>query len=330
MDTDVSFFDEKIVNDIRNIINFAYNPTDIELFMEIYHKISIFISKDSAIEACRTSKEMKIPIIDAAIGYGNLAPMTLKHTKAIQKHFKELLDDPADRAVYRIVKYMGYGAYLERMGIKDSDIQILDAIGFNEPTPLRLIERLDELLNILKGKEFNPECSFILSTIKASKDIEYDTVYIMDAKDGILPENVIKDTKKDTSEELKIFEDERKLYHVAVSRAKNHLNIFSFKYNSIFTDELLGKSNKPIIKSHARKNILLSKSAQSQVTVKKTVVESEYLDKLAEIKNSGHVKHKTYGDGKVIAFNGDTLEVAFPSKTAKCKLKFMMENGLIL
>jgi DNA helicase-2/ATP-dependent DNA helicase PcrA len=164
------------------------------------------------------------------------------------------------------------------MGIKDSDIQILDAIGFNEPTPLRLIERLDELLNILKGKEFNPECPFILSTIKASKDIEYDTVYIMDAKDGILPENVIKDTKKATSEELKIFEDERKLYHVAVSRAKNHLNIFSFKYNSIFTDELLGKSNKPIIKSHARKNILLSKSAQSQVTVKKTVVESEYLD----------------------------------------------------
>jgi hypothetical protein len=59
-------------------------------------------------------------------------------------------------------------------------------------------------------------------------------------------------------------------------------------------------------------------------------VDSEYLDKLEEIKTSGQVKHKTYGEGKVIAFYGDTLEIAFPSKTAKCKLKFMMENGLIL
>jgi hypothetical protein len=152
----------------------------------------------------------------------------------------------------------------------------------------------------------------------------------MDAKDGILPENVVKDRKKATNDELRAFDEERHTYYTGVTRAKNHLNIFSFKYNSVFTDEFLGKSNKPEIKSHARKNILLSKSAQSQVAVKKTVVESEYQDKLEEIKNSGLVKHKTYGDGKVIAFNGDTLEIAFPSKTAKCKLKFMMENGLIL
>jgi DNA helicase-2/ATP-dependent DNA helicase PcrA len=225
---------------------------------------------------------------------------------------------------------MGYGAYLDKMDINDSNIQILDAIGFNETTPLRLVERLGELEQIISEKKSDTECNMILSTIASSADVEYETVYIMDARDGILPLHPVYDKDKATSVELASFEADMQLYLTAVTRAKNHLNIFSFKHHSIFTDMLLGKSNKPEIRSHARKNLLLSKSAQSQVVSKKTVVESEYQDKLEEIKSSGHVKHKTYGDGKVIAFNGDTLEIAFPSKTAKCKLKFMMENGLIL
>jgi hypothetical protein len=127
-----------------------------------------------------------------------------------------------------------------------------------------------------------------------------------------------------------MYESERRRYQTAVTRAKTSLNIFSFKNESVFTDELLGKTNKPVIKSHARKNLLLSKSAQSQSQTKKPVVESEYINKLEEIKNSGHIKHKTYGEGKVVSYNGDTLEIVFPNKTAKCRLKFMMENGLIL
>jgi DNA helicase-2/ATP-dependent DNA helicase PcrA len=330
VDVDVKFFSDKVVRDISNIIKFAYNTADIELFMRIYHKIYIGMTKDIAVEACRNSKEMKIPVIDAAIEYGRLEPTILKRTKTIQKHLKELLEDPADRAVYRIVKYMGYGAYLDKMGINDSSVQILDAIGFNETTPLRLVERLGELEQIISEKKSDTECNMILSTIASSADLEYETVYIMDARDGILPLYPVYDKDKATSKELASFENDMQLYLTAVTRAKTHLNIFSFKHHSIFTDMLLGKSNKPEIRSHARKNLLLSKSAQSQVVSKKTVVESEYQNKLEEIKSSGHVKHKTYGDGKVIAFNGDTLEIAFPSKTAKCKLKYMMENGLIL
>jgi hypothetical protein len=144
----------------------------------------------------------------------------------------------------------------------------------------------------------------------------------MDVKDGILPQTLDKTTA--------MYESERRRYQTAVTRAKTSLNIFSFKNESVFTDELLGKTNKPVIKSHARKNLLLSKSAQSQSQTKKPVVESEYLNKLEEIKNSGHIKHKTYGEGKVVSYNGDTLEIVFPNKTAKCRLKFMMENGLIL
>jgi DNA helicase-2/ATP-dependent DNA helicase PcrA len=327
---DLTFFSNKVVNDITNVIKFAYNQTDIEIFMQIYYKIGTFISKTAALDACRASKEHQIPILQAALDYGRLAPATIKSVKSIQTHLNELVDDPADRAIYRIVNYMGYKTYLDRMNIKDGKIKILDAIGFNEPTPIRFVERLGELSNIIKEKKSSPDCLLTLSTIHSSKGLEYDTVYIMDAKDGVFPEKVIKDRKTAQADEIKEYEEERRLYYVGVTRAKNHLNIFSFKNNATFTYELLGKSTKPEVRQHARKNLLLSKSAFTQSAAKRTVTESEYLDKLEEIRSTGKFKHKTYGEGKAIGFDGDTIEVQFANKKAKCKLKFMMENGLII
>ena len=68
--------------------------------------------------------------------------------------------------------------------------------------------------------------------------MEYDTVYIMDVKDGVFPEKVVANRKKATDEEIKTYEEERRLYYVAVTRAKNQLCIFDFKDSSTF--------NKPV------------------------------------------------------------------------------------
>ena len=56
-----------------------------------------------------------------------------------------------------------------------------------------------------------------------AKVLEYDTVYIMDVKDGVFPEKVVANRKKATDEEIKTYEEERRLYYVAVTRAKNQI-----------------------------------------------------------------------------------------------------------
>lgn len=73
---------------------------------------------------------------------------------------------------------------------------------------------------IIKNKKNNYDCKFTLSTIHSSKGLEYDTVYIMDVKDGVFPEKVVANRKKATDEEIKTYEEERRLYYVAVTRAK--------------------------------------------------------------------------------------------------------------
>ena len=237
---DPTFFNHKIVTDIKNIIRFAENPKDTEIFMQIYFKIGTYLSKMGAIEACRISEEKGIPVIDSALRYGRIPKGTEKSLKAMKTHIESILEESAYKAVYRIVNFMGYSAYLERAKIKDGKISILQALAANEKTPEDFLNRLDELAMIIKNKKNNYDCKFTLSTIHSSKGLEYDTVYIMDVKDGVFPEKVVANRKKATDEEIKTYEEERRLYYVAVTRAKNQLCIFDFKDSSTFNNQLLG------------------------------------------------------------------------------------------
>ena len=237
---DLTFFNHKIVTDIKNIIRFAENPKDTEIFMQIYFKIGTYLSKMGAIEACRISEEKGIPVIDSALRYGRIPKGTEKSLKAMKTHIESILEESAYKAVYRIVNFMGYSAYLERAKIKDGKISILQALAANEKTPEDFLNRLDELAMIIKNKKNNYDCKFTLSTIHSSKGLEYDTVYIMDVKDGVFPEKVVANRKKATDEEIKTYEEERRLYYVAVTRAKNQLCIFDFKDSSTFNNQSLG------------------------------------------------------------------------------------------
>ncbi|HKM34305.1 MAG TPA: ATP-dependent helicase [Lachnospiraceae bacterium] len=322
---DFTFFFHRVVVDIQNIILFARDLQNTDLFMQIYYKIGLYMNKAAAMEACRNCEERDISVLDAALLYGKISPGTKKSVKAIQTHLQGLLRESADKAVYRIAHFMGYGDYLEKIHMKDGKIQILEAIGTNEPSALRLVERLNELSVLIKEKKYDSNCRFTLSTIHASKGLEYDRVYLMDVKDGVFPENVIRNRKKASIEELKIYEEERRLFYVGITRAKNSLCMFDFQNDSTFSRELFGRDKKDTqIKGSQSKISMLKKK-----TDKRIVSEAEYFDKLDEIQTTGYVKHTIYGEGKVLSIVGDNIVIAFQMKTAKCRLKFMMEHELI-
>jgi hypothetical protein len=67
--------------------------------------------------------------------------------------------------------------------------------------------------------------NFILSTIHSSKGLEYDRVYLMDVADGLFPAQ-IPTPGAATPEDWKLFEEERRLFYVGMTRAKKELIIF--------------------------------------------------------------------------------------------------------
>jgi DNA helicase-2/ATP-dependent DNA helicase PcrA len=247
---------------------------------------------------------------------------------------------------------MGYSDYLERAHVNDGKLRILEALAANELSAERLLERLQELSEIIREKKSLPDCKLIFSTIHSSKGLEYDTVYLMDAIDGIFPETIVKDRNQASMEERKIYEEQRRLYYVAVTRAKNHLNIFSFKDKSTFTYELLGKEKiKPAgfgmsgigkttasVNGFGRSGLRPAGSGfgsgnQTKLSQQrpsgKAITDQAYQKKLEEIRTTGRVKHKTFGEGILLSADGDTLKIQFKTRTTKCKLRFMMENGII-
>lgn len=330
---DLSFFSHKIVVDIQNIIHFAENPKDTDLFLQIYYKIGTFMNKAAAVEACQISAERDLPVLDAALRFCSIPAGTQRSCKSMQTHLEGLLSDNADRALYRIINFMGYAAYLERMNYDDRKLEILKAIALNEISAPRLVERLQELAGLIREKEPDWNSKFILSTIHSSKGLEYDTVYLMDAMDGIFPETVLRNRRQADPEEIAQYEEERRLYYVGVTRAKNKLNIFTFQGKNTFTDELLGKKNPTDVSMRPAKTTarvsLKDTSTSYAKTSKKKVTQSQYEEFLQALSATDTVKHKKYGIGSIEELDGDQITIQFEQKKGTFSVRFLLEQGLL-
>lgn len=236
---EISFFTHRTVLDVLNIMKLAMHPKDAETFLQVYYKINTYIRKEDALQIARISETQDISVWNAAVRYHGLSDYTMSSVQNTRMHMQQLLTERGDKAVKRILYYMGYQEYLERCGLKADKIEILRILGSREESMAGLLQRLRELQDILTRKETDYSCNFILSTIHASKGLEYDTVYLMDVTDGILPAQMLKNPEKASGEERENYEEERRLFYVGATRAKSELYVFTTGKPHSFCKELL-------------------------------------------------------------------------------------------
>lgn len=249
---EISFFTHRTVLDVLNIMKLAMHPKDAETFLQVYYKINTYIRKEDALQIARISETQDISVWNAAVRYHGLSDYTMSSVQNTRMHMQQLLTERGDKAVKRILYYMGYQEYLERCGLKADKIEILRILGSREDSMAGLLQRLRELQDILTRKETDYSCNFILSTIHASKGLEYDTVYLMDVTDGILPAQMLKNPEKASREERETYEEERRLFYVGTTRAKSELYVFTTGKPHSFCKELLSH---PVTCSVKRKGI---------------------------------------------------------------------------
>lgn len=117
---------------------------------------------------------------------------------------------------------------------------------------------MDELKEIIQTKKTSEDCPFILSTIHASKGLEYEIVYMLDVVDGILPAQIPRSlhSSKPSREEMETYEEERRLFYVGATRAKQDLRLMTTNRKSSFCEELLGKQEKTNTRSGKKESAL--------------------------------------------------------------------------
>ena len=320
--TDMSFFSNRVVVDIANILKFALNPSDPALFMNIYFKFQTYLRKPDAEKMIYIADRKHIGILDAAESI-DLNGRVLGNVRSLRTHFRNMAMEPPVKALNRIDKYMGYGDYLKDNNIATNKLFILKMLAKKEKTIPGFLERLDLLRKILTEKREDYTAKLILSTIHSSKGLEYDNVVLMDVINGVFPGKMIKNFKSATPQEKRDYEEERRIFYVGITRAKDNLTIL--KYDdapSVFTGELSPKKKKDMANTHANakkvENVLLK---PTPLLKKKSVPVTSGVNVPDNLIIGERIIQTKYGEGIITDVSWDDDEVP-----TKFTVKF--DNGI--
>ena len=289
---DDSFFSHRVVSDICDIISFAYDPYNAEIFMRIYYKLGSPISRKAAQYACedssRSGRSILIELAESPElkGYGREA------ANELQEVLTNLPKESAQLALLQIWKRLRYASYVAMNGLDAGKLDILSMLARRVSSPMELIDRL-EALRVLIGNHVNsPENRLMLSTIHSSKGLEYERVYMLDMFDGILPSKKKAELKED--EDFRRYEEDRRIYYVGMTRARDELYLFSCcDKTSEFNAELMEKLPEELVDED---DVFAPMKAKH--------IGKSYM-------------HSEYGRGRVAAQCGDSMLISWPEHEAR-------------
>lgn len=127
-----------------------------------------------------------------------------------------------DTNIHKELITLGTEDAIEKLEILDEFQNMVHSMETNDKENLPMVEIIDQisLLSDIKGEEKAEANCVKLMTAHASKGLEFDTVFIVDAQEGSFPhKNAIAECTKDAIEE------ERRLFYVAMTRAQKKLYI---------------------------------------------------------------------------------------------------------
>lgn len=302
-----TFFTHRVVRDVTDFIAFAAHPADGERFFRLYYKMGVGIPKAAAQWAVLQSR-----------GEGNLmailsrCPQLTQRSQvlcqALAEQFAQLLDDRGDEAIHRLRHHMGYGDFLSTRGSDPGKLAILEALGRYTPNPSSLVTRLGELRERIRQGDSDPNSPFLLSTIHGSKGLEYQRVILMDVADGVLPlaDPPLGDHPDPAAVEA--YEEERRLFYVAMTRAKEELFLFRFRRSdlgSTFARDLFPDKTRRLRQAVAPRPKGGGKPAPPP------------LPDLALFDAGTPVTHRAFGRGEVVSRQGDIATILFQEKGEK-------------
>jgi len=331
------FFTSKPVMDMICFLRLIVDPYDTDAFMQIYYKCSLGFNKKTAVLACSKCRMKKIPVADALAE--SLSDLQSKkgRAEAFKRNLLSAGNENTYIAIHKIYDSM-YKQYMLSNHMDTGKIKILKALAASEPDIKSFLSRFEKLPILIEQNIDKTEQAVILSTVHSSKGQEYDTVYIMDVFDGYLPRSVPRynDDDKEKNEE---YQEERRLFYVAMTRAKNQLFLFNIEpYYSTFIRELFPEKYCPnkLIDAESPENASRSLgylNKHSLTQKKKTAAIP--VNEIAQYTTGAIVRHKEYGKGSIrkVRTNNDKkhiVDVVFYSGV-KCEflLEYAVEHDLL-
>lgn len=230
----ISFYDEECIRDVLAVFRFVTLGQKRYDFLQFMNKPSHFIHR-SALKSEQVSLQM-------LLSYYAENKQMIKNIRELFRDLEELKQFPPIAALIFYRKKIGYDRYLaEKFKKEDALLEAKELLKELEERmkPFRTLEsflsyvtKQEELCKeVLKTEETTAEEVQIM-TYHASKGLEFEHVILPSLQAGKVPSN-----RAVTAEDL---EEERRMFYVAMTRAKNTLDMTYYEKDmSRFVKELL-------------------------------------------------------------------------------------------
>ncbi|MDE7117345.1 MAG: UvrD-helicase domain-containing protein, partial [Bacteroidaceae bacterium] len=234
----LSFYQRKEIKDILAYFRLAVNPNDEEAFKRVinYPARGIGQTTVSKILASATSNEVSLwTVIGAPERYGLEVN---KGTLGKIAQFKQLIDGfieqartlPANQLGTMIVKQSGITADIyqdstpENLSRQENVKELIN--GMQDFCDMRMEEGNENILlsdyisevslmSDVDSDKGGDEHKVTLMTIHSAKGLEFGTVFVVGLEEGLFPSDMVSGNPRE-------MEEERRLFYVAITRAKTH------------------------------------------------------------------------------------------------------------
>lgn len=193
----------------------------------------------------------------------------------------------------------------------------------NKNPESELSEMLNEISLLSDIDQSKEEDKVVLMTVHSSKGLEFRNVFVVGLEEGLFPSRMSMEDEKDV-------EEERRLFYVALTRARDRLFLTSADSRMIYGQTIYSKNSRFLeeIKDFVE---IEDETVKSRVKTEGKPIPrpTNFTGKIglgAKKEKAGSfnigdkVIHKMWGEGTVVTLVGDDITIAFPSKGLK-KLK---------
>ena len=318
---DQTFFTNKIVRNVTDIFTLAAHPADGETFLRCYYKFGVPVTRAQALFACNQARQYGQGCWTALLNEDSIRPRTRAAMADVADGLARLPKMAADDAVRFLADQLGYGKYLDKNGMDRTKLAVLEMLGAQEPTPRHLLRRLEKLRSIIQNHENPPGCRFLLSTIHSAKGLEYDRVILLDVLDGILPAKPELCCR--TPGETQQYEEDRRLFYVAMTRARQQLVLFDCAAErSAFVDEVLSG-----LPGHRKCHDAEPAGRRTPPPAARAPLPPVDVDSITAV--GAHVRHAVFGPGTVESVAGRRVTVRFTAGPRTLDAQVVAERHLM-
>lgn len=221
-------YDHFAVKDIINYLKASINIYDNESVSAIFNKPNRYISR-SIITSFKEQIRDSESLIEVMSSSDILKRWQSDYINKLYQHLRKIKTKKPYDAIKYIRRNVGYDDYIEEISdkrkISKLEIdEILDEIQESSRAFSDIEEFLQNIEDVKEKTKNNQEDvtdGVILTTMHQSKGLEFSVVFVCGLSEGIIPHKLSKSFDE--------IEEERRLFYVAVTRAKKYLFLSSFK-----------------------------------------------------------------------------------------------------